>query len=112
MGRFAEQILGQVRPADTNANKVYGPTNGNTGIVRQVVVSNNTAGALTYSIYVDNDGTTYDATTALAEMVAIAANTSVITNLFLPIASGGNLAVKASAADSITFTVSGAEIIA
>ena len=104
-----EQILGQVRnTAGGTAESIYSPGAGETGVIRTIFVCNQTSGADTFSIYLDNDGTTYDEETALYHDVAIAANTTLVLAVYLPMNNAaGNLAVEAATTDAVTFTVAG-----
>lgn len=112
MPSIKEKILGQATPADTNAASIYSPNDSVIGIVRNIFVCNTTAGALSFRIFVDNDGTTYDTTTALYYDVSIAANTTTKLDVFIPLNnSSGNLAVRSSSANNLTFTAFGVEIL-
>ncbi len=110
MGFLREKVLGQATPS-TTATSIYSPDSGNVGIIKTIVVCNTTAGALTFRIFLDDNGTTYSTATALFYDVSIAANTSLIYNVYIPMNdSNGNLAVRSSAT-GVAFTVSGAEIL-
>lgn len=106
------KVLGQLRPADTNAASIYSPPKQAIGIVRQILVCETAGGAATYRIFLDEDGTTYDESTALFWDNAIAANTTeLITALGWALKnSAGNLAVRSSVANALTFTVFGVEL--
>ena len=108
-------VLGQLRPTDTNAASLYAPAANVIGIVMRVVICNTTGGGLSYRLFIDADGTTYDETTALAFDVAIAANVSVLFDLGpfgLPMPdSAGHLAARSSAGSGLTFTAWGYELL-
>jgi len=75
------------------------------------VVCNQTASARVFRIFLDQDGTTYDETTALYFDVPIAANTTIQIDTFWPMNScDGNLATRTDLANSLTFTCFGIEI--
>ena len=104
------QQLGQLRPANTTAASLYSPPSTHRVLITQITICNTTAGIEEYSIYHDEDGTTYDASTALTQDESIAANTSIYLvglEIWLNDAAG-NLAVDTSANSAITFTCYGA----
>jgi len=106
-----EKQLGQLRPLDTLAASIYSPGVGVTGIIKNIVICNTTTTSTKASIFQDDDGTTYDKTTAIAFEVSVTKGTTVEFSIFLPMDnSNGNLAVQVDIADTLTFTVSGAEV--
>lgn len=105
---FTNKQLGQAQ-GTTSPVSIYSPAAG-TGIIRQIVVCNHETTACAYGIWLDNDGTTYTDATVHFEDVTIAGNSTVILDVYWPITSAGNLAVKASIVSTLTFTVYGAEI--
>lgn len=107
-----EKQLGQVRgTTGGTAESAYSPGSGVTAVIKQIVVCNNTASPATFSIYVDDDGTTYDEETCLFHDAPIAANDTVFINCYVPMNDdSGNLAVEGSVTDAVTFTVFGLEI--
>ena len=107
---LAEKQLGQLRPANTTAASLYSPSSGNT-IIKSVVICNTSGAAATFRIFVDDDGTTYDETTALYWDTDIAVDTTVQIDTFWSMNnSSGNLAVRTDTANALTFTAFGAEI--
>ena len=110
VGEVGKQ-LGQLRPANTNAASLYGPPENKGVIVDKIVVCNVTANTPTFRVFHDEDGTTYDQTTALAYDEALPANQRlVIDGPFYMRNTNGNLAVRSSANDEITFTAYGREL--
>lgn len=106
-----EKQLGQLRPANTTAASLYSPGAGITAIVKSVWICNTTGAGVTFRIFVDDDGTTYDETTALFWDVTIEGNTTVELDTFMALDdSAGNLAVRTSSASALTFTAFGAEV--
>lgn len=111
--RTAEQViglqLGQDRPAGTAAVSLYTPDSGVFAKVEKVVVVATAAGLA--SIFHDEDGTTYDQSTALMYDRTMAANESLIYEIDAYMNNpSGNLAVKTSVASAITFTAYGTEV--
>lgn len=106
-----EQQLGQTTSQTAVASSIYSPGASETCIVRTIYVTNLTAGNLTFSIFCDNDGSTYNEFTALFWKSNIGANTTQEINTFIAMNNAsGNLAVSASAVNSITFTAFGGVI--
>jgi hypothetical protein len=101
--------LAQVRPS-ASASTAYTATLRTE--VTQIVVCNTSGSPAQFSIYHDDDGATYDATTSLFWLAAIDANTTV-TIISEAIGSGfavkrgGAIGVKPSVDQALTFTVYG-----
>ncbi len=109
MGHVIKQ-LGQLRPANTTAATIYSPGSSTESIVRTITVCNLTASAVDYSIFDDDDGTTYDESTALYFNVSLAAKAT--ENIEVRIAMNdpnGNLAVKTETSSALNFTCFGEE---
>ena len=100
--------LGQTRPSNTTAVSIYSPDGGEVANILDIVVCNTTSSGATFSIYHDEDGTTYDEDSALFFSVNLPGNKTVIieANWWMR-DSDGNLAVKSGTADAINFTVNG-----
>jgi hypothetical protein len=106
-----EKQLGQLRPANTAAASLYSPAANLTGIAKNLVVSNTTAILATFRVFVDDDGTTFDETTALFFDVPLLGNTTVLIDMYAAMNdSAGNFAVRTDTANALTFTLFGAEI--
>ena len=103
--------LAQLRPADTNAASLYSPPDNVTAELTRLVICNTTANTPSYRVFHDEDGTTYDQTTALFYDEPMVANTTQIIDLtgIGMRGTAGNLAVRTSAANEITFTLYGVE---
>jgi hypothetical protein len=114
MATIQEQQLGQVRNTlGGTAESAYSPGASETAIIKSITVCNNTGSADSYSIFLDDDGTTYSEETCLFFDQAIAANETHILSVYWPMNnSAGNLAVEAATTDAVTFTVFGAVITA
>ena len=108
---FQEKQLGQHRINNTTATSLYSPAAGVTAVIKAVLVCNQSGAAATFRIFVDDNGTTFDETTALYWDVTIAADTTVQIDTFWAMNdSTGNLATRTSVANALTFTAFGAEI--
>ena len=103
--------LGQLRPADTNAASLYSPAAGTKTIIRQIYVCNSSAGALSFRIFHDDNGTTYDKDTALYYDHNVAANDTEVIDCHLYMDDNtGNVAVRSSSANDINFIAYGIEL--
>lgn len=103
--------LGQSRPANTTAVSIYSPPASTQAIIKSIVICNTTASLANCRIFVDDDGTTYDETTAVVWDAPVQNNSSSLTvevNICMN-NSSGNLAVRTDTADALTFTAFGME---
>ena len=101
--------IAQLRPADTTAASLFSPTRG-FHYRFKIIVANNTALAVAYRIFHDDDGTTYDATTALAYDVSLAANSSAVfpsDGWLMADGASGNIAVRSATNNALSFTAYG-----
>lgn len=106
-----EKQLGQLRPSSTSAASIYAPGVGVTAIIKNITVCNTTGLAAKFSIYHDDNGTTYTADTALYYQVDIAKHQTITIPSFMAMNdSSGHLAVQAHTANALAFTVYGAEV--
>ena len=106
-----EKQLGQARENSTNAVSVYSPGASTTAIIKSIVVCNQSGAAATFRIFLDDNGTTFDQSTALYYDIPISADSTVQIDTFWPMNDAtGNLAYRSSVANAITITVLGAEI--
>lgn len=111
--RYAQ--LGQARPANTTAVSLYSPAVNVVGFIQRIHICNQTGSAATCRVFLDNDGTTYDETTALEFDKSIGANNSLEFDYGeqgMPMSDdSGNLAVRTGTASALTFTAWGYELI-
>ena len=108
---IAEKQLGQSRPANTTAATLYSPGSGVTAVIKSLIVCNVSASLAKFRVFQDDDGTTYDESTALFWDADIKAGESMVLDNFAPMNnSSGGFGVRTSIANAITFTLSGAEI--
>ena len=102
--------LGQLAPVNTTAASIYSPPATTEVVVHNIIICNTTGVDTTYRLFVDDDGTTYDATTALAFDAVCLANDTVIFEVKLTMNNVlGNIAVRTGIANALTFTVNGEE---
>lgn len=111
-----KRVLGQVRPAGTSNTTLYAPNAGFIGSVLKLYVCNNTGGAVACRVFVDEDGTTFDESTAIAWDKSVGANDFivieglVVTGKKHSIASGGAIGVRSATGNALTFTAFGYEV--
>lgn len=109
--------LAQRTPSSTNACVLYQTTNANlTGIINTLIVCNTTNASKTYSIWVNQNGTAAADQFALVKDKALAANASdqyLYSNEASIVLVGANASIlcSASAANTVTFTIYGEEIL-
>jgi len=109
--------LAQVRPAGTTAvlgyeNPVPPQGRGLNTEITLVVVCNTTGSAANFSVYHDNDGDTFDQTTALYYGKSLAANETLFLSIPSPnsgvaVKAGGKIGVQSSVANALTFSLYG-----
>ncbi len=103
------KILVQSNFVPTSAAAIYTVPTGVTTEVQTIVVCNTTGSNAEIYIFIDEDGTTYDESTALFWQTDITLDSTTIydTTLWLP--QGANLAVNVETTVAITFTFFGIE---
>lgn len=108
---WQEKQLFQSRPSGTSAASVYSPPDSTTTIVKQIIIANTTVGAAAFRLCIDDDGTTYDETTALYWDVSIDANTTLQINCYIGMNNtNGNIAFRTDTASALTISGFGVEI--
>ena len=109
MAQTLEQ-LGQLRPANTTAASLFSPTSGEV-LVKTVVCCNTSGATAKFRLFHDDNGTTYDETTALAWDVEVPADSVATVELNIMMDdSSGNLAVRTDTANAFTFTAYGSVV--
>lgn len=103
------RILAQSRPANTTAVSVYTPPASTVTEIKRIVVCNTTGTSQDFRIFLDEDGTTYNETTALFWDVPVPGDSTLQIETSWWLNSSGNLAVRTDSGDAFTFTVFGAE---
>ena len=104
-----QKMLGQVRPSNTNNTLLYSPEKGKTAVIKSLHVCNTTANTPTFRIFHDYSGGVADQSTALYYDVSLAASETMVFEFDIPISRGGQVFVRSSANDEITFTAYGLE---
>jgi len=100
--------LGQARENSTNAVSVYSPDASQEVIIKSIIVANTSGADAAVRIFLDDDGTTYDETTAIAWDVTIPANSVWDREITLCMNNAaGNLAYRSSVANALTLTAFG-----
>ena len=107
------RILAQVQGQSTIAS-AYSPAEGVRALIFQIHVANTSGAAKDYQICIDDDGSTYDASTAIAWNVPLVdgkKETIDFGEKGLPLnEAAGNIAVMSETNDAHTFTIVGEEI--
>ncbi len=95
----------------TVATSFYSPPADTQTIIKSMIVVNHGVASTEYTLYHDDDGTTYDDSTTLISDLGIAKGEFDLgtANLMMN-NSNGNLAIKAGSNDRLTITIYGAEI--
>ena len=104
--------LGQARAADLNAVSVYSPGASTEAILPpgSIIVANTSGAVAAVRLFLDDDGTTYDETTAIAWDVEILADSIwAFPGRITMNDATGNLAYRTSVASALTITISGLE---
>ena len=100
--------LAQSRPSGTSAVSLLSPSANERLLVGSIIVANTTGSPAGYSIYHDEDGSTYDETTTLAFGVSLDANSLIELSFSIPmINTSGNLAIQTDTSNALTFTAYG-----
>jgi hypothetical protein len=107
-----EKQLSQARENSTNAVSIYSPPSNITTIIRCIKVTNTSGSPVDLRLFLDDDGTTYDESTALEWDKGVPAGSTYENNSYIVMNnSSGNLAYRSSVANALTITVFGAEIV-
>lgn len=100
--------LAQLRPSSTSAEVLFNPTENRPYTIHSIIITNTTGASVSASLYHDEDGTTYDATTSILEAAPLIANQTLhYEGKLYGYKAAGNIAVKTSIANALTFTVYG-----
>lgn len=103
--------LGQARPANTTAVSFLTVSSGQEKLVKTIFICNTSTASASFRLFHDDDGTTYDETTALYFDVVLLPNQTVEIECNIMIDNtAGNLAIRTSVASALTFTAYGSII--
>lgn len=106
-----EKQLGQTRPSTTTAAGLYSPAASITWIAKSLVICNTSTSLAKARVFHDEDGSTYDETTAILWDIEIEPGESAfIDSLLAGSTDAGNVGVRTDTANALTFTLYGAEI--
>jgi hypothetical protein len=106
-----EGQLGQLRPANTTAASLYSPAASTTWVAKSLWICNTSGAPAKARVFHDENGSTYDETTALFWDITIEADETITVNdLMAGSDSSGNIGVRTDTANALTFTLYGAEI--
>lgn len=106
---FNGNQLAQARPADTNTATFLDPIDNNLYIVYTIIIANVTGTAANASLFHDNDGTTYDQSTALLYQVSVPGNDSTIITFEkgLTIRGSAHLGIQSGTSSALTYSLYG-----
>lgn len=106
-----EQQLAQARENSTNAVSIYSPSSNETAIIKSIILCNVTSSLSKVRIFIDNDGSVFDESTAIFYDINVHGNETIELDSYIPMNNeNGNLAYRVDVANSVTITVSGAVI--
>ena len=105
-----QKQLGQVRAITAGTPvSIYSPPADVEASDLILTLCNQTTNAVNYRVFQDDNGTTYDQTTALHYDVSLPANSTIRLQIGPMSNSSGNLAVDVGTTNAITFTLHGRE---
>ncbi len=110
---FIGRQLGQLHPTNTTATSIYSPGTNVSAVITDIIVTSTVGTGETFSIFLDENGSTADATTAKVFAAIITANSAVIlTELrwYMNNPAGNLIIESTSNGNTSTFTVYGEEV--
>ena len=112
MTTTVDKQLGQARPGVPGTPvTIYNPAAGVETRVSSLVIANTTGSSAKYRVFHDDNGSTFDQTTALYYDVALDANRTIILAPRIDMADDtGNIGVDSDVASALTFTLYGTEV--
>lgn len=106
-----EEYLTTAVPIGTTAGSLYSPATGEQVYLTRIWIANTDTGVQQYSLYFDNDGTSYTTSTAIASLVTLDAGAGEYVDINIPMKnSAGNFGVKSSKGSAFTFTLFGIKL--
>ena len=107
---FNYKVLFQAQLANTTANNVYQPGASIRSLIKYLAVHNTHTSNVTITIYLDSDGTTYNATTQIHKVTLAPDETfNLDVNIGMDGADSGSIGVQASVANVVNVLGAGAE---
>lgn len=105
-------LLARSRPSGTSAASIYSPAPGRKAIITKIIVVEVAGGTTAASVFIDEDGTTYDESTALQFALASEAKGRRIYDFDdgLEVGEDANVAVQVATGSSHTFWIIGREL--
>lgn len=110
MAVFSAKRLAGTAFLTTSAAAVYTTPAGRTGVIKQIILNNTSAGVATVSAHVVPSAGTASASNQIITNLSIAAGSQIIWAADIPLAAGESLQLLSSAATAVTSTVTGIEI--
>tara|TARA_R110000851_G_scaffold113151_1_gene237665 strand:- start:255 stop:599 length:345 start_codon:yes stop_codon:yes gene_type:complete len=111
MSHLQEKIMGQARENSTSAVTVYTLPSRTTAIIKSIVVCNTSGSDTTFRVFIDDDGSTYDQSTALFYDVDLPADETLTFDSFTAMSTvNGTIGYSSGLANAVTVTIFGAEI--
>jgi hypothetical protein len=108
---FTYKTLGQTAPSTTNNVDIYTVPEATQAIISSIVVCNTSDEESSFRIFQRIDGAEAGTQNAIAYDVSISGNSLVSIELKLTLDTDDVITVRSSAANSLTFTANGSEII-
>lgn len=109
-GQVVARQLAQSNAFITAAASLYTPGDGVQCIVKRVIICNTAAAAAAFSMFHDDDGTTYDASTQLFKDQTITPGVTLVLDEELFLDSDANLGVASDTTAALTFSLYGEEV--
>jgi glucose-6-phosphate dehydrogenase assembly protein OpcA len=104
------KVLGQVAPTNTSDANLYTVPASTQAVVSTIAVTNDTAVAATFRIYVRVAGATASATNALYFDAPLAANSTLLATAGITLGAGDILTVQTGTANALGFQAFGSEV--
>jgi len=105
---FVLTLLNRLRPSGTSAVSMFSPLKGEQVILRKLYISNVGGNKAKYSVFITDDSSTYDETTAIFFEIEIEKETTVVILLDIPLRdSDGDIGVQTDTGDELNFTLTG-----
>jgi len=100
--------LAQERVSGTTAVSIFSPSKRDRYTITSILIANTTASSVDFSLFHDEDGSTYDETTALFYDIPLSGNCTFLyeTDIYMN-DPAGNLGARTATSLALTFTVYG-----